>query len=145
LPDVVEERVYVATPPESPSGELCVEPSTRIVTEPVGEAGIPLEAVVAGATVIVMKSLVPTVGFEAATASVVVEASSVDAAVVGQAFSRLLKSSEPRPLASSYPLVAAYWESPAELQYETPAVHMLLPLVMSWNADAYVVAFEARE
>jgi hypothetical protein len=35
------------------------------------------------------------------------------------------------PLASSYPAVAAYAEEPAELQYVEPAVHSLLPLVMS--------------
>jgi hypothetical protein len=93
----------------------------------------------------VITSAVPTVGLDEADVSVVVELERLEAEFVGQAFKSLSKSSDPSPLASSYPVVARYADEPVELQYAEPAVHSLLPLVMSWNAEAYVVAFDASE
>ena len=97
-PEVVEENVYVAEPLDSSRAEVSVVPSTTIVSVPVGVAVIELDP---GATVMVMTSLAPEVGALLAAESVVVEASRELDEVVGQTLSRLYKSMEPRPLASS--------------------------------------------
>jgi hypothetical protein len=73
-------------PPDRVIGELGLEPSTRIVTEPVGVPRIAVDDAAAGTTVMVMTSLIPTVGLDEADVSVVVELERLDAEVVGQAF-----------------------------------------------------------
>lgn len=88
----------MAEPLDSSREEVSVVPSTAIVSDPVGVVVIELEL---GATVMVMTSFAPEVGVLLAAESVVVEASREVDDVVGQAFSRLYKSTEPRPLASS--------------------------------------------
>src|SRR5271156_2034656 len=47
------------------------------------------------------------------------------------AASKLLKSTEPKPVASSYPVPAGYSDAPAAEHNVVPARHSLLPLVMS--------------
>jgi hypothetical protein len=72
--------------PDRVIDEPWLEPSIRIVTEPVGVPRIAVGDATAGTTVMVMTSLVPTVGLDEADVSVVVELERLDAEVVGQAF-----------------------------------------------------------
>jgi hypothetical protein len=76
----------VAVPPDKVIDAPGLEPSTRMVTEPVGVPRIAVEDATAGATVMVMTSLVPTVGLGEADVRVVVELERLDAEVVGHAF-----------------------------------------------------------
>ena len=89
--------------------EVSVVPSTSIVKVPVGVVVLVLEP---EATVMVIVSSAPLAGVLVAADNVVVEASNDEAGIVGHADSRLEKSSEPRPEASSYPVVAACSDSP---------------------------------
>ena len=73
-------------------------PSTSIVKVPVGVVVLELEP---EATVMVIVSSAPAAGELVVADKVVVEASNDEAGIVGQAPSRLEKSSEPRPEASS--------------------------------------------
>ena len=88
---VAEEKLYVADPFTKASGEACGLPST--VSETVPVAVVVLEGA-AEATEIVMTSLAPGAGVVVAATSVVFEDT-------GQADSKLKKSIEPRPEASS--------------------------------------------
>ena len=88
----------MADPPDNASEELAVLPSTETDTVPVGMAETELEA---APTLMVMTSLAPDEGEVVAAESVVVEPSRVDVDVVAQAESRLYRSTEPRPEASS--------------------------------------------
>lgn len=83
-------------PFESASDVACVTPSTTIVSVPVGIAVLELDA---DATVIVMTSFAPGAGVVVAVISVVLEAANVEDP--GQAESKLAKSIEPNPEASS--------------------------------------------
>jgi len=103
----------LADPLDSSREEVSVVPSTTMVSNPVGVVVIELEP---GATVMVMTSLASEAGALLAAESVVVEASKDVDDVVGQAVRRLYRSTEPRPLASSYPAAAVYSDSPAEEQ-----------------------------
>ena len=73
-------------PPDSMSDEPWLEPSTRIVTEPVGISAV--DDATAGATVMVMTSLDPTVGLDDPDVRVVAELERPAAKVVGQEFRR---------------------------------------------------------
>ena len=109
-PLVVDEKLYVAEPLESASEEVSVVPSTSMVRLPVGVAVVELEP---DATVIVIVSLAPEAGVELAAANVVSDAASEEAVDVCQLVNRLYRSIEPKPEASSYPVVAGYSDSPA--------------------------------
>ena len=76
----------MAVPPDREIDEPSLEPSTRIVTEPVGVPRIAVDDAPAGTTVMVMTSLVPTVGLDEADVSVVVELERLEAEVAGHAF-----------------------------------------------------------
>jgi hypothetical protein len=73
-------------PPDKVIDAPGLEPSTRIVTEPVGVPRIAVEDATAGTTVMVMTSPVPTVGLDEADVSVIAELERLDVAVVGHAF-----------------------------------------------------------
>ena len=73
-------------------------PSTATVNVPVGVVETELDV---GVTLMVMTSLAPDEGEVVAAESVVVEPSRVDVDIVAQAESRLYRSTEPRPEASS--------------------------------------------
>ena len=88
----------MADPPDNASEELAVLPSTETDTVPVGMAETELEA---APTLMVTTSLAPDEGVVVAAESVVVEPSRVDVDIVAQAESRLYRSTEPRPEASS--------------------------------------------
>jgi hypothetical protein len=126
-PIVVEVNVNAAAPFTSASVDVCVAPSTATVSVPVGITVLALEA---DATIIVITSLVPAAGVNVAADKLVVLVADV-AVEPGHAFSRLKKSTEPSPLASSYPVVAENDPAPAVEQRAVPAVHLLLPVVMS--------------
>ena len=102
-PDVVEEKVYVAEPPARARDDVSVVPSTVTVRVPVGAVVMELDS---GATVMVMTSLAPEEGVLLAADSDVVVASRDEVELEGQAVNRLYRSTDPRPLASSYPVVA---------------------------------------
>ena len=76
----------MAMPPDRGIDELWLEPSTRIVTEPVAVPAV--DEATAGVTVMVMTSLAPTVGADEPDVRVVVELERLDAEVVGQEFRR---------------------------------------------------------
>ncbi len=86
-PEVADENVYCAEPPERLNEEDAVVPSTTMVIVPVGVA-VTLEEL--EETVIVTTSLAPEAGVDVAADKVVVEAAS-DALEedAGQAVSRL--------------------------------------------------------
>ena len=114
-------------------------PSTTTFTVPVG-----VPDPVPEATVIVMASFVPTAGEVVAAESVVRDAVNDDPAPAGHALKRLLKSIDPKPVAKSYPVPAEYCDMAEPEQTVAPAAEQLLfPLVMSWNADLYVVELAA--
>ena len=101
-----------------------VPPSICSVTEPVGVPE-PLTA----ATVIVNTSAVFTLGEALDGTTVVVVMTRETPELTGQAPASAFRSTEPRPVTSSYPVPA---EKPdVELQTLEPAVQLLLPLVMS--------------
>jgi hypothetical protein len=127
-PVVVEENVNDAAPLASASVDVCVVPSTATVSVPVGVTVLALEA---DATVMVIKSLIPEPGVNVAADKVVVLPTEEALVDPGQALNKLKKSTEPRPLASSYPVVAENDPAPAVEQRAVPAVHLLLPAVMS--------------
>lgn len=112
-PAAVEENVYVAEPFDRASELVSVVPSTTIVNDPLGVVLIELDS---GATVMVMVSFAPEDGVLVAAVSAVMVGFNDDPEPV-QAFIRLYKSIEPRPVASSYPVVAAYFEAPEDEQY----------------------------
>jgi hypothetical protein len=85
-PDVVEEKVYVAEPPESARDDVLVVPSTVTVRVPVGVVVMELDS---GATVIVITSLAPEEGVLLAAVREVVVASRDEAELEGHAVSRL--------------------------------------------------------
>ncbi len=97
VPAVEETKVNAAEPFDKVSG-ASVLPSTTTVTVPVGVAVMAPEA---DATVTVTASLAPEAGVLVAGESVVVVATEVGAVELAQAESKLLKSTEPRPEASS--------------------------------------------
>lgn len=102
-PEVVEEKVYVAEPLDSAREDVSVMPSTVTVRVP---AGVVVTEVDSGATVMVMTSLAPEEGVLLAADSEVVVVSRDEPELEGQAVNRLYRSTDPRPLASSYPVVA---------------------------------------
>ena len=75
-------------PPDRVIDEPWLEPSTKIVTEPIGVPRIAVDDAIADTTVMVMTSLVPTVGLDEPDVSVVVELERLDVEVVGHAFRR---------------------------------------------------------
>lgn len=85
-PDVVEEKVYVAEPPESARDDVSVVPSTVTVRVPVGVVVIELDP---EATVMVITSLAPEEGVLLAAVREVVVASRDEAELEGHAVSRL--------------------------------------------------------
>jgi hypothetical protein len=87
----------VATPAVRGSSEVGVPPSTERETVPVGTEVV----VVSGATVRVMASAAPVAGIVVAAVRVVEVESSALEPELGHAVSRLKKSMEPRPEASS--------------------------------------------
>lgn len=97
VPAVEETKVNAAEPFDKVSG-ASVTPSTTTVTVPVGVRVLTLDA---EATVTVTASFAPEAGVLVAGTSVVVVATEVGAVVFDQAVSKLLKSTEPRPEASS--------------------------------------------
>ena len=78
--------------------EVSVVPSTSIVKVPVGVVVLEAEP---GTTVMVIVSSAPLVGVVVAADKVVTDGSNDEAGIVGQVLSRLEKSTEPRPDASS--------------------------------------------
>lgn len=78
--------------------EASVAPSTSIVKVPVGVVVLEAEP---GTTVMVIVSSAPLVGVVVAADKVVTDGSNDEAGIVGQVLSRLEKSTEPRPDASS--------------------------------------------
>jgi hypothetical protein len=72
-PEVEDEKVYVAEPFDSDKEDVSVEPSTVIVSVPLGDAAMALDC---GATVIVMTSLAPAEGVPLEADSVVIVPSS---------------------------------------------------------------------
>jgi hypothetical protein len=93
---VVDEKVYVADPFASARDDVAVVPSTMMVKVPVGVAVLEADA---EATVIVMTSFAPGAGVAFAATSVVLEAANFEDP--GHAESKLKKSIEPNPDASS--------------------------------------------
>lgn len=85
-PDVVEEKVYVAVPPESARDDVSVVPSTVTVRVPDGVVVMELDS---GATVMVITSPAPEEGVLLAAESVVVVASRDKVELDGHAVSRL--------------------------------------------------------
>ena len=83
--------------PELRGSEVGVPPSTERETVPVGAAGFATTDV----TVMVMRSAAPEAGVVVAAVRVVEVESRVTLLELGQAVSRLKKSMEPRPEASS--------------------------------------------
>jgi hypothetical protein len=99
-----------------------------MVNVPVGVEVMELDS---GDTVMVMVSFAPEAGvLVAAESEVAVGSKDADDPGV-HAVNRLYRSTDPRPVASSYPAVARYSDSPVDEQYFVPAVHWLPPLVMS--------------
>ena len=86
VPDVVEEKVYAADPPDRARDDVSVVPSTTMVRVPVG---VPVMELDAGATMMVMTSFAPEDGELLAAESVVVVASSEAVEPEGHAVSRL--------------------------------------------------------
>ena len=127
-PVVVEVNVNAAAPLTSASVDVCVVPSTATVNVPVGVAVLALDP---DATIIVITSLAPAAGVTVAADKVVVLATDDVVLDPGHALNKLKKSIEPNPLASSYPVVAENDPAPAAEQRAVPAVHLLLPVVMS--------------
>jgi hypothetical protein len=131
-PLAVEEKEYVADPLTSWRDDVLVIPSTLMVRVPVGT---PLAEDWSDATVIVMESLAPEETCEDAAESVVeVACSPEDTDDDGQSIIRLEKSTEPKPDASSYPVLAEYALAAEEVQYCDPAVQAFDPEVTSWKA-----------
>lgn len=97
-PVVDEEKEYVAEPLERASDVVMVVPSTTTVSVPVGVVVMVLDC---GATVIVIVSLAPTAGVVVAAVSAVVVACSEAEDPEGQEVSRLYRSTDPSPVASS--------------------------------------------
>ena len=97
-PDEVEENVYVAEPLDSARDDVSVAPSTVTVRVPVGVVVMELDS---GVTVMVIMSLAPEEGVLLAATSDVVVASRDVPELDGHAESRLKRSTDPRPLASS--------------------------------------------
>jgi len=85
-PDVVEEKVYVADPPESARDDVSVVPSTVTVRVPVGIVVTELDS---EATVMVITSLAPEEGVLLSAVREVVVASREEAELDGHAVSRL--------------------------------------------------------
>ena len=127
-PVVVEVNVNAAAPLTSASVDVCVVPSTATLSVPVGVAALALEP---DATIMVITSLAPAAGVNVAADKVVVLATDDVVLDPGHALNKLKKSTEPSPLASSYPVVAEKDPAPAVEQSAVPAVHLLLPVVMS--------------
>lgn len=127
-PIVVAVNVNVAAPFTSASVDVCVAPSTATVSVPVGVTVLALEP---DATIIVITSLAPAAGVNVAADKLVALVTDDVSVALGHALSRLKKSTEPSPLASSYPVVAENDPAPAVEQRAVPAVHLLLPVVMS--------------
>jgi hypothetical protein len=127
-PIVVEVNVNAAAPLTSASVDVCVAPSTATVSVPVGVTVLALEA---DATIIVITSLAPEAGVNVAADKLVVLVTDDVVFDPGHALNKLKKSTEPSPLASSYPVVAENDPAPAAEQRAVPAVHLLLPTVMS--------------
>jgi hypothetical protein len=140
-PDTVDEKVYVAEPFERARDEVSVVPSTTMVRVPVGVEVMDFDS---GDTVMVMVSVAPEAGVLVAAVRELVVGSSDEEGPGVHAVSRLYRSTEPRPVASSYPVMAGYSDSPDDEQYCAPAVHWFPPLVTSWKAEAYVLEFAAR-
>ena len=97
-PRVAEEKLYVAEPFERAREEVSVVPSTTMVKVPVGVVVVELDAEV---TVIEMVSPAPGAGVMVAAERVVFEGTVPEEVEAGHAASKLLKSIEPRPEASS--------------------------------------------
>ena len=85
-PDVVEEKVYLAEPPDSARDDVSVVPSTVTVRVPVGVVVTELDS---EATVMVITSLAPEEGVLLAAEREVVVASRDEAELDGHALSRL--------------------------------------------------------
>jgi len=93
----------LAEPLDKAREEASGVPSTMMVKVPVGVVVTELEPEV---TVIVIVSLAADVGKVVVAERETVERSSADEVVVGHASNKLYKSTEPKPEASSYPVVA---------------------------------------
>jgi hypothetical protein len=94
---MADEKVYVADPLASARDDVSVAPSTTMVKVPVGTTVLELEP---EATVIVIRSLAPGAGVIVAAESVVFDTTGA-VEDPGHADSRLKKSTEPKPEASS--------------------------------------------
>jgi hypothetical protein len=127
-PIVAEENINDAAPFTSANVDVCVARSTATVSVPVGVTVLALDP---DATIIVTASLAPDASVNVAADNVVVLATDDVVADPGHALNKLKKSTEPSPLASSYPVVAEKDPAPAAEQRAVPAVHLLLPTVMS--------------
>ena len=90
-----------------------------MVRVPVGVTVLELDP---EATVIIMASFAPAAGVAVTAESVVFEGTNA-VEDPGHAVSKLKKSIEPKPDASSKPVVAGYSEVPAVEQCVVPAVH----------------------
>ena len=104
-PDVVDENVYWAEPPERAREDEAVVPSTVMLRVPVGVAVTVVELDVIW---MVMTSFAPEAGVDVAADSVVVVDARLEEVEPGHAASRLYRSMEPRPVAWSYPVVVPY-------------------------------------
>lgn len=97
LPAPVDEKVYTEEPLTKASDDVCSVPSTTMVSVPVGVVVVDADADV---TLIVIESFAPLAGVVVAAESVVFEFTSV-VEDPGHAESKLKKSTEPKPDASS--------------------------------------------
>ena len=103
-------------PADRVSEELLADPSTVMVTVP---EGVVVDEEAPEATAIVMTSSAPKAGDVVAGERVVVELMRLLDVLAEdiQAVSNLYRSTDPRPVASSYPVVAVKLSAPAAEQY----------------------------